>query len=160
MASYVVMEPEGFGGEGDAESNLLVRDGFSWIAFFLPAIWFLWHRLWIEAALTFAATVGLAALADITDFGGAAFALSLLVSLFAGLEGAALRIDALRRRGWREIGVVEADSVDDAETRYHVETRDSAGTGLGPVAAASAGPRTQRAVVDPGPGLLLNPGRA
>src|SRR5262245_6068185 len=101
MARYAVMGPARSGGEGDAERVLLIRDGFSLIAFFLPALWFLWHRLWIEAALAFAVTAGLAALADVTGFGIAAPLLSLLVSFYAGLEGAALRIAAWRRRGWR-----------------------------------------------------------
>ena len=37
---------------------VLVRDGFSFLAFLLPPLWLLWHRLWIEAALAFAAGVG------------------------------------------------------------------------------------------------------
>ena len=31
-----------------------VRDGFSFLAFLLPPLWLLWHRLWIEAVLAFA----------------------------------------------------------------------------------------------------------
>ncbi|MGO4841282.1 DUF2628 domain-containing protein, partial [Rhizobiaceae sp. 2RAB30] len=37
---------------------------------------------------------------------------------------AALRMAALRRRGWREAGVVEADSMADAEIRYFAEPAD------------------------------------
>ena len=40
------------------------------------------------------------------------------MSIFVGLEGAALRINALRRRGWREWGVVEASNAGEAEIRY------------------------------------------
>jgi Protein of unknown function (DUF2628) len=159
MASYVVMEPERHGGEADAESILLIRDGFSLIAFFLPVLWLLWHRLWIEAAFAFAVTVGLAALANVSGFGFAAPMLSLLVSLYAGLEGAALRIASQRRRGWRELGVIEADSHYDAETRYVIET----GVGLDkeprPVVTASVQAGARKGSSDPGLGLLLNPGR-
>ena len=42
MASYVVMEPPGRAGNGDA---VLVRDGFSWLAFFFSPLWLLWHWL-------------------------------------------------------------------------------------------------------------------
>jgi hypothetical protein len=159
MASYVVMEPARRGGEADAESILLVRDGFSLFAFFLPALWLVWHRLWIEAAFAFAATVGLVALANLAGF-GVTVAIALLVSLFAGLEGAALRIAALRRRGWREFGIIESDSEDDAETRYFLENCASPDTKLAPVMTASAQAATRRAASDPAVGLLLDPGRA
>jgi Protein of unknown function (DUF2628) len=160
MASYVVMERERSSGEDDAEGILLIRDGFSLIAFFLPAFWLLWHRLWIEAAFAFAVSVGLAALANVPGFGVAAAALSLLVSLYAGLECAALRIAALQRRGWRELGVIEADSRDDADIRYVVETGANQNTSFGPVATALVEARRRKAPADPALGLLLNPGRA
>ena len=45
MASYVVMEPP----EGGPEQAILVRDGFALLAFIMPFLWFLWHRMWLEA---------------------------------------------------------------------------------------------------------------
>ena len=33
----------------------LVKEGFSWPAFFLSFVWALWHRLWLAAALFLAA---------------------------------------------------------------------------------------------------------
>jgi hypothetical protein len=159
MASYVVMEPERGGGAPDAESIVFIRDGFSLIAFFLPTLWLLWHRLWIEAAFAFAVTIGLAALANVAGFGIAAFVLSLLVSFYAGLEGAALRIAASRRRGWREVGIIDADSVGDAETRYLVHADASPDAELGPVVTPTIQAGTRKAVSDSSLGLLLNPGR-
>src|SRR5690606_40350011 len=49
---------------------------------------------------------------------GTASIASLMLALFVGLEGSALRLAALRRRGWREWGVVEAGNSRDAEIRY------------------------------------------
>ncbi|GLS29796.1 Protein of unknown function [Mesorhizobium albiziae] len=159
MASYVVMQAEG-GRGGDADDAVFVRDGFAWLAFFVPVLWLLWHRLWIEAAFALAVTVGLTALGNVAGFGLASPLLSLLVSLYMGLEGAALRIAALRRRGWHEFGVVDADSLDAAETRYVIETVGVADDGfdnrdLLPMASASR-------KADPGPalGFLLNPGKS
>ena len=37
---------------------VFVRDGFSWLAFLLPPLWLLWHRLWLEAALVVVAVAG------------------------------------------------------------------------------------------------------
>ena len=112
VALYVVMEPPR---RADA---VLVRDGFHLFGFLTPPIWLLWHRLWIEAALAFAAATVLAVLGEALGLGLAGSLLSLLVSIYVGIEGAALRIAALRRRGWKEWGVVEADNFDDAEARY------------------------------------------
>ncbi len=119
MAVYVVMEPPGRGEKPD--TTAFVRDGFSWLGFLVPPLWLLWHRLWIEAALAFVAMALLSMLAEGLSLGLAGPLLSLLVSLFVGLEGQALRIAALRRRGWHEWGVVEADRLDDADTRYVLE---------------------------------------
>jgi Protein of unknown function (DUF2628) len=158
MATYVVMQPERADGRIDAEGAIFVRDGFALIAFLVPMVWLLWHRLWIEAALALALTVGLTALGNVAGFGFAAPVLSLLVSIYAGLEGSALRLAALRRRGWHDFGVVEADSYDDAETRYLIETGSISEAGIerhdpvpGPAAARKTGPEF---------GLLLNPGNS
>ena len=119
MASYVVMQAPGGAAVRDADDAVFVRDGFAYLAFFLPVVWLLWHRLWIEAALALAVTVGLTAAWQCCGFRSRRRRCSRCWSRsISGLEGAALRIAALRRRGWRECGVVDADSLDDAETRY------------------------------------------
>jgi hypothetical protein len=122
MAIYVVMEQPGRAGMADVA---LVRDGFSWLAFLVPPLWLLWNRLWFEALLAFLAL----ALVSILGQAGWPFAGSLLtlaISLYCGLEGQNLRIAALRRRGWREWGAIEAKDLADAETRYAVEADEPA----------------------------------
>jgi hypothetical protein len=122
MAIYVVMEQPGRAGTADVA---LVRDGFSWLAFLVPPVWLLWNRLWFEALLAFLAL----ALVSILGQAGWPFAGSLLtlaISLYCGLEGQNLRIAALRRRGWREWGAIEAKDLADAETRYAVEADEPA----------------------------------
>jgi hypothetical protein len=118
MAIYVVMEPPAANATEAAERAVLVRDGFSFLAFLVPPLWLLWHRLWVEAALAFAASGALTALGETAGLGLAGAALSLLVSIYVGLEGPALRINALRRRGWHDWGVVEASDAGEAEIRY------------------------------------------
>ncbi|MDG4891001.1 MULTISPECIES: DUF2628 domain-containing protein [unclassified Mesorhizobium] len=121
MAIYVVMEPPAGGNEKDAA---LVRDSFTWLGFLFSPIWLAWHRLWIEALLTFAAMAALSMLGEKLRLEWAGSALSLLVSLYIGFEGQALRIAALRRRGWREWGVVEAGRLGDAEVRHALEASE------------------------------------
>jgi hypothetical protein len=120
MAVYVVMEPPGR--TEKAAATTFVRDGFSWLGFLVPPLWLLWHRLWIEAALAFVTMAVLSMLGERLGLEWTGSLLSLLVSLYVGLEGQALRIAALRRRGWHEWGVVEADRLDGADTRYALET--------------------------------------
>ena len=159
MASWIVMEPPHDRPANQARDLAFVRDGFSFVAFLFPPLWLLWHRLWIEAAIAFAALLAGAALERVTGLGLAAPLLSLLVSIFVGLEGNALRIAALRRRGWSDAAIVEADDVTDAETRYAAEA-DEDGDGIPdrfqivptpfPAGAAPAAAQV---------GLLLNPGQ-
>lgn len=118
MASYIVMEPPSDGLGTKPEGTRLIRDGFSWVAFILPPLWLLWHRLWFAAVLAF---LVLGALSFVGENQGLALAgslLTLLVSFIVGFEGAALQVAALRRAGWTEWGVVEAENFADAETRY------------------------------------------
>jgi hypothetical protein len=154
MASWIIMQPPERTREAD---QVFVRDGFSFFAFLLPPLWLLWHRLWMEAVVAFAVLLLGAGLERLIGF---AAAIPLLVSIFIGLEGNGLRVAAMKRRGWRDCGVVDADTLNDAETRYAAQAsvdeeptpdrtpmRPSANIGA---ASPSVG----------GPvGLLLNPGR-
>jgi hypothetical protein len=123
MASYVVMEQPGRAGVADVA---FVRDGFSWIAFIVPPLWLLWHRLWFEALLAFLAFGVLSLGGEMSGWGLAGSLLTFFVSLYVGLEGQGMRIAALRRRGWRQWGAVEAAGLADAETRYAAEAADEA----------------------------------
>jgi len=116
MAIYVVMEPPR--GRAGAD-EIYVRDGFHWIGFLLPLVWLLWNRLWIETVVLLAVMLGLGVLGETSGsaemmVGG----MTILISIYIGLEGSALRIWALRRRGYAERGVVEAGNRADAELRY------------------------------------------
>ena len=112
MASYVVMEPARGAGKSDAEEySLHSRRLRADSRFSCPFYGFFGIAFGSKRRSPLAATVGLAALGNVTGFAARrAGACRLLVSLYAGLEGAALRIAALRRRGWSEVGIVEADT--------------------------------------------------
>jgi len=118
MASFVIMEPPAKAGTNAAEGTLFVRDGFSLMAFFVPFLWLLFHRLWFEAILVVAAAVALGMAGDYWNLAGTAAVLSLMVSILVALEGNNWRIAALRRRGYAEKGVIEADDRSEAEIRY------------------------------------------
>lgn len=120
MASYVVMRP----GSGDErhERTAFIRDGFSVIAFLVPLIWLLWHRLWAETVLLLAVGVLIGAAGEFALLPEAAIVLlSLLANLLVGLEGQGRRIARLRRKGLSEDAVIWASSIEDAEERYFGE---------------------------------------
>ncbi|GHD17279.1 DUF2628 domain-containing protein [Tianweitania populi] len=119
MAVFVVLEPDVSDLSQAQDRAVLVRDGFSFWAFLLPVVWLLFHWLWIEALAALALMVAAGALA--TQFGGhplLGLSLSLLTQLYFGLEARNLRINAMRRCGWRVWGPVEAVNSREAELRY------------------------------------------
>jgi hypothetical protein len=118
VAIFVVMEPPAPTEAEAIQRAVLVRDGFAVVAFLVPPLWLFWHRLWIEALLALAASIALATLGEQAGLGFLGAGLSLLVSLYVGLEGQALRIARLRRKGWSEWGVLEAGNAAEAEIRY------------------------------------------
>jgi hypothetical protein len=84
--------------------------------------------------------------------------LTLLVSIFIGLEGNAMRIAARQRRGWGIAALIEAGSEDDAETRYAAgdeldEERPADRQPIVPSLTPAGTPPAAQV------GLLLNPGR-
>ena len=97
----------------------LVKEGFSWPAFFLAFLWALWHRLWLEAGVIFAlnASIGLAALVmpmDPLSHG----ALSLGLAAIVGYMGNDLKCRKLARQGFQLAGVASGENGDAALVRF------------------------------------------
>lgn len=117
MRFFTIHERPARGG-GDPEV-LAIGSGFRWWAALLPPLWLLRHRLWLGLAgyLLFSAVLGL-----LLDLGGiadpAATAIGLAVSFLIGATAADYRRWTLRRRGWRLVEVLRADSNAEAEERY------------------------------------------
>jgi len=160
VAIFVVMEPPAATGAEAAEGAVLVRDGFAVLAFLMPPLWLFWHRLWIEAILALAVSIALATLGEQAGLGLLGASLSLLVSLYVGLEGQALRIAKLRRNGWSEWGVLEAGNAAEAELRYAAAVGEDqvAPAPLPAAPTASVGGRSVPA--GPALGLFGYPGRS
>jgi hypothetical protein len=148
MASYVVMLPPGGSPEQRLEQAVFIRDGFSWPGLIVPPLWLLWHRLWIEAILVFLVMALFSGLGEVAGFRIVGSLLGLLVSLYVGLEGQAMRIVAQRRRGWQDWGVVEASRQDAADLRYALDVSQEMNDATAPVKIvpdANIAPRTTHA---------------
>lgn len=115
MAQFVVLERPG---ANSADEACFVRDGFSPFALILPFVWLLFQRLWFEAAAILGVSILLGFGGTYFGAAGATSALSLLVSLFVAFEGKNWKIAKLRRQGYAERAVIEADDIEEAELRY------------------------------------------
>jgi hypothetical protein len=102
-----------------AEALQFVKEGFSWPAFFVPALWLIYCRMWIELIL-FIVIFGALEWAFGLDKPGQDLLGWVLVALFAlfAFEANDLRGAALERRGYRLIGVAEGRGRTEAELSF------------------------------------------
>lgn len=146
IANFLVMKKNH---DTSANEIQFVRDGFSIFAFAVPVVWLLWHRLWLQAALCFAA-FGLCA-AFIAWNGtpvwiGFSTLLSISIGLVVALEGGEWRRQSLERGGFHETALISANSVRQAEELYAsgflTEPVKNPMQGFAPVSATSLIPLT------------------
>ena len=105
--------------EPDPARFAFVRDNFSFWAFVFGPLWMLWHRLWLVFVI-YVVLMGGAELA-LVRLGASAGSLALLnflVAVLIALEAGTLRHLTLRRRGWRNVGVVSGGGLEEAERRF------------------------------------------
>lgn len=120
MPVYTVHAPvKTDAGIAATERFAFVRDGFHFWAAILGAVWLLWHRLWLALIGWIVVMVGI-------DFGlavlgagrTAIFLVDIMLALLMGLEAASLRRWTLSRRNWRQLDIVVADNLEQAERRF------------------------------------------
>jgi hypothetical protein len=97
-------------GDAHFESAVFVPHAFSWSAFVFTGFWALAQRMWIVAAVLFAASI----LPD-----NAAFVASLGTAVMAGMFAAELRQWSLRRRGFTEVGQAAGADLEEAEVLFY-----------------------------------------
>jgi hypothetical protein len=105
---YSVYEPSAQPADSALRADRLafVKEGFSWIALLVPALWLIFYRMWIELivfVLGFAALQWAFGTSEQGQrlFGWVSFALCVLFAF----EANDLRSAALERRGYRLVGV-------------------------------------------------------
>jgi hypothetical protein len=104
---------------------VLVPERFAWGAFFLGALWLLWHRLWLATLGYLLLAFALALVVPPAAAWPAAFGLQWLL----GAQANDLRRWTLARRGFRLAGVVAARDEDAALARL-VEQQPALGAPL------------------------------
>ena len=115
---YTVHENEDAGDAADR--ILLVREGFNVAAFVFTALWALMHRLWLFAATYLCLVFILYEVGTRAGFHEASLVL-LHVGLqcWFGAQANDARRVSLARKGYEEIGVICAESLEQAELRHY-----------------------------------------
>lgn len=102
-----------------ADRLVFVRDGFHGWAFLFAPLWLAVHRLWLAFFAYVAVALILSVAIVATGVSGWPPIFAFLgVSLLVALEGGTLRRWTLARRGWRELGIVNAPDLEAAERRF------------------------------------------
>jgi hypothetical protein len=121
MSVYTVYEPplRATDVAPDPDRFTFVRDGFSFWAFLVAALWMLWHRMWLVLVIYLVAAGGLEAALHYAGVSSAAVALvQLAIALLVGFEAPTLRHFSLGQRKWKNIGLVSGNSLEEAERRF------------------------------------------
>ena len=121
MPVYTVHAPPGYGADVRVTPDrfVFVRDGFYFWAFALSIVWLAWHRLWLALVGYIVLMVALEIAFSVMGIGsGARFVMMFIVAVLMGLEAASLWRWTLRRRKWRQLDVIVADTQDAAERRF------------------------------------------
>ena len=100
------------------EEAELVKDAFSWGAFFFTFFWFFVHRLWLAGLAVLAIMFAFGAAMNLLDVHPLAATLAqALLQALIGLEANSLRRWTLARRGRPMVDVVTAPNRDEAEAK-------------------------------------------
>jgi hypothetical protein len=158
MSVYTVHEPPLRTADMAAEPHrfVFVRDGFSWWAFLLAPLWMLRYRLWLALVLYVLITTALEIL--LRGLGASTLAQTVagvLIAVLVGLEASTLRRSKLKRRHWRNVGVVTGESLEDAERRFFSAWIGQRGAAAAPssrsaAAGSPAPPAATPAAASPG----------
>lgn len=96
----------------------VVKDAFSWGAFFFTFLWFFYHRLWLAGLGTILVLIAFGGLLNALDVHpAAAFLAQMLLHVLIGLEANSLRRWTLARSGRPAIDAVTAADRDEAEAK-------------------------------------------
>lgn len=120
---YAVLERQQTKGRGKAprhpdELYVLVKDGFSWPAFFFGPLWALANRLWVVSVLVIVVLIAIGMLTRALEGGEALQAWLLLgFAVLLGFHGNDLRQWSLERAGYELTAIVGGADITDAERR-------------------------------------------
>jgi hypothetical protein len=143
MPVFTVHEPPRRAADAvpDPERIVFVREGFSFWALLFTVLWMARYRMWVVLVLYLVIAGIVETALRLAGVGVAGIALAgLAIALLVGMEAATLRRFALRRRGFRDIGIVSGADREDAERRFFDSWVGATAEQRSPPPAASRGP--------------------
>jgi uncharacterized protein DUF2628 len=118
MAWFTVHNKDG----KSADDVVFLREGFNWGALLFPLLWLTIKGMWIVLIIALAAQFLIWAIAEALGFGEAMrLIFSLAINLILGFQGNELLRWTYERRGFSEVGLVEARDIEEAEYRFFTE---------------------------------------
>jgi hypothetical protein len=157
MSVYTVHAPPLAAAEAGPSPDrfVFVRDGFYFWAFIATWLWMLFHRMWLVLLIYVVLSVGVELVAHYAGVGTAGTVLiGLFIALLAGIEAATLRRFTLSRRGWRNVGVVVGDDLENAERRFFDSWVRTASAPRADRPAAASAPPSAPAGSPHSPGII------
>lgn len=125
MKTFSVFEPPVLPGtlEDDAQSLVFVRHGWSLAALLIPLVWMAMRRMWwvllAYVVLVIAVQlVGLVLAPLVTVMASVALAIIIM------LEAGQLRLETMAAKGYREVAVLQAKNLREAENIYFAQWAD------------------------------------
>ena len=121
MTVYSVYEPSTEAADlvARAERLAFVKDGFSLIAFLVPALWLIFYRMWLELIVFLVGFAALEWMFGTSDPGKTLFGwVSLGLFVLFAFEANDLRAASLERRGYRLVGVASGRDRGQAELSF------------------------------------------
>jgi glutamine amidotransferase len=105
------------------------------------------YRMWLVLVCYAVISAGLATLVRMLGVSGVIVGvIGLLISLLVGLEAGTLRRFTLSRRGWKNLGVVSGDDLEDAERRFFDAWLQRTNSTAGGPRAPAAGPASAASI--------------
>lgn len=103
----------------DAEP-VLVKEGFSYLAFLFSGFWALWHRMWLVAATIFSIWIILGVIFELFHVSQVfQITVTLAASIIIGFSANDWRSASLSRRGYNFSGLVAGTRSDAALRRWY-----------------------------------------
>ncbi|ACP27133.1 hypothetical protein, putative membrane protein [Sinorhizobium fredii NGR234] len=124
MASYLILTPPG--AAADDERARFIADGFSWTAFFFPALWLIAKRAWLLGISVAVLQILLILVSTLPGGLIAALILQLALSLVVSLEGPLFIARKLAAEDWTLRSIVPARNIETAEEIYFSNTTATA----------------------------------
>ncbi len=101
MKQFAILQHPALGHE-------VVKNGWSWPAFFFTWLWALAKRLWIVGVIILLAGMALSSVPEIWLVG------EVIISIVMGVNGNKLRVNRLRDSGYEQVATVAAKTPDGA----------------------------------------------